>query len=229
MTSPTSRGLSLSPGDMLSESDILLQLSCEQVVDRLLKIESNRNEHTMPDSETEVRVPYRNTLRDVRAGIKSLADIENRGEWLVVKCLSHKGICLLDQVEGIKTLNEQASDISRLVTRYGGISAIGEMADDVSYRPIGREGGGRGEFRMAKRLKSAYAKYVCGLGMDLSSLVAVALGWVLSITNEPDLLGIADDLKLEVEAFNKHVRDRAILMDAYWRIAQEHLKDMGKV
>ena len=208
--------------------DELISRAAEEVVDYLVKVESERTDRTEPDEEREVRVEYRTTQRDINAGIESLAGIKERSIVLVVKCLSPAGVCQLSKVPGLTAINKQYADLVLLNGRHGGLTDIVNQAKIAQYVPGDLENS-RGAFRMAKKTKGAYGELTVGTGVDLCHMVVLGIGMVLSNTKETDLVGISGCMKKEIDMFMRYIRDRAILMDAYWRIALEHLQDEGKL
>ena len=208
----------------------LAKRTAEGVVDYLIHDEAKRTMDTKPEEEREVRVPFRSALPVVMAGLSCMAERKNRGYYLIEKCLAHKAIYLLQDIPGLTVLNGQCSDIIRLNGRHGGLTPIVDQTNVAQYIPTSLQKAPKpSEFRMAAKLKSTLGSMTRGVGVDLYLLAFIGYGAVLADTNDPELSGIAEDIKKEVDDFRVWVRDRALLMDAYWRIAHLHLKDAGKI
>ena len=202
--------------------------TAEDVVEYLIKDEVKRTENMTDDKEKEVRITYKTAIPEILSGIEALAKVKNRGIFLIMKCLAHKGVYMLRDIPGLWELNEQYADLVRLNGHYGGLTRLLKQVRLTQYSPISTDKQS-GEFHMAKKLKSTYGSMGEGLGVDLYLITAIGLGLPLTYTAEPDLLGIAEDIQKEVDAFKIYVRDRALMMDAYWKIAYLHLQDDGKI
>jgi len=208
----------------------LAKRTAEEVVEYLIHDEAKRTKDTKPETESEVRLAFKSELPVVQAGLECMAERKSRGYYLITKCLAHKAVYLLQDIPGLTVLNGQYADIVRLNGRHGGLTSIVDQADVAQYIPSTQQKAPKpGEFRMAAKIKSTLGSMTKGIGVDLYLLAFFGLGAVLAETNDPELRGIADDIKKEVDAFKVWVRDRALLMDAYWNIAQLHLKDAGKI
>jgi len=207
--------------------DELTLRTAEEVVDYLVKVESKRTDRTEPDEEREVKVEYRTASRDINAGIESLAGIKERSVVLITKCLSPAGVCQLQKIPGLTAINKQYSELVQLNGRHGGLTDIVNQAKIAQYVPTDLVNS-RGSFRMAKKTKNDYVKLTVGTGVDLCHMVVLGIGMVLRNTEEVDLVGISGCMEREVGMFVRYIRDRAIMMDAYWRVMLERLKDEGK-
>lgn len=206
----------------------LTSRTAEDVVEYLVKTESKRTDRTEPEEEREVKVEYRTVSRDISAGIESLAGIKERSFILITKCLSPAGVCHLGKVPGLTDINRRFSDLVLLNGRHGGLTDVVDQAKIAQYTPADLANS-RGSFHMSKKTKGAYGELTVGTGVDLCHMVNLGIGMVLRNTEEVDLAGIASCMEREITAFVRYIRDRAILMDAYWRIALEHLRDEGVI
>ncbi len=209
-----------------TEKEELLRRTAEQVVALKIHDERLRTSRTEPEPEQEVRVRYRTISSALRTAITATAHVCNCSDRLVVKCLVHKGVALLSEMEDLVRLNRQYRDIIRAAGKYRGLSRVRDMVDVCLYELAVAQTSVSGEFCMADKLRSAYSEFASGIGIGVSNLVAVSLAMVFQDA-DMDFSGVSGDLRVEADTFRVYVRDRAILMNAYWEIVQAHIADAG--
>jgi len=216
--------VSIKPSEHIieTEQDLLLRMSCEEVIDLKAGSESRRTFNMQDENESVARVRFRVSPSSLIVAIDALASSKNCGRFLVEKCLLHHGVALLSTIPEVGVIRQQYTDILMLGAKYGGITNIIEQITVAQYGHVSVRNR-QGEFHGASKLVSALSSNCTGLAISRCQIVAVVLAWSLTTAVSDNLKGIVDELTPEVDQFKQYIQERSFDMKAYWEKAQSRL------
>lgn len=216
-----SKRVSLNPDDFGSKSDreYIREMTCTQVIDFLVDKEAKRTAHMESEFDCAVQVGFKTVSPALLAALDTVAKMKSRSRNIVTKCLAHQGVLLLNNLPGIKELNNKHTEIMLLNGSTGVLTDLIDQMDIPQYHfsaAIARPG----NFVAAQHLVGECNALAEGLAVGSSTLFAVCLAWSLTMTDDPGIRGLTDKtLVPEINMFKRYVRERAILITAYWEIA----------
>lgn len=205
-----------------TEAEMLLGMTCEDVVNYKAREEAKRTARLDSDSECEGRVPLESPPANLVVALDVAAQLFGRSRRLVEKCLIYQGCALLLSIPEVVAVNKKFCAVQGAQGTYGGLSDLVEQLRATPYRPHG-ERVGRVDFHGARKVISKIEIECAGLGMTNGALIASALMLSLTTTENPDLVGAVRDVMPEVDHFIQYVRERSYDLDSCWRKVQSRL------
>jgi len=208
-----------------TERDRLLRMTCEEAIADLAQAEMARPSGLSDEANGVTRVSYRYTLQVLDSALTSISKRVGRSRRLVIQCLAHKGVVMLEEVEGLLDINQKRYDISECSGEFGGISDVENIINRAQYDFV-CQSCGSGHYHMAGWLYSKYQQLTTGVGISPSRVITIGLCLAVGHTNDPKLSGVSKDMEPEVSRFRQYIKERYFVMDAYWNIVNLRIDDI---